>query len=206
MSEAHGHKIRKFIKTSARSLVPLDDAFLRTMIGIVIIILTFLMTLRAPKVPVEWESIFLLVIGYYFKARPSEDKGTRDLLPEQKPAEDAAKRIRGEMTYQFLLAFVLIAGAALSFFLCGPKPEISGAWIGGVMLAVAFYFKPGPVEAIEDARRTFRGILAMEALLGTVPIVLVFMAKLKDGPPIPTQWAVMLAVVAGFYFKESATS
>ena len=206
MSAAHPHKIRAFIKTSARSLVPLDDAFLRTLIGIVVIILTFLMTILSPKVPVEWESIFLLVIGYYFKARPSEDKGTRNLVQGEKPDADAAKRIRGEMTYQFLLAFVLIAGAALGFLLRHPKPEISGAWIGGVMLAVAFYFKPGPVEDIEDARRTFRGILAMEALLATIPIVLVFMAKLKDGPPVPTQWAAMLVVVAGFYFKESATS
>ena len=210
MSAAHDGN--RLLERAAGSLTPGGDSLWRLLIGIAVIVLTFLMAVNGARIPVEWESIFLLVIGYYFKDRPIESGRTRRLMTagaEGRAAPDSEAenhRILGEMTYQFLLAVLLIAGAALCFFFPNPNKEISTVWSGGVMLAIAFYFKDDPGALFKSDRQIFRRILVLEVLAITIPMVLVFIRTWKKDYPIAIQWAAVVLIVAGFYFKESAAS
>jgi hypothetical protein len=210
----------RLYRKSWHSLWYAGESPVRFLIAVFVIGFTLWMTYAGVTMPAEWEAVFLLVLGFYFKDRPQEDKKIRALLADKTPKPlsggDPQSQLdpktqemlelvplRGEMVYQFILASVLIAGAAFCFLRPEPKTGIPAAWIGGVLLAVGFYFKKGTVTALEGERESFRRLLVIVLLAATIPIVKVLWCK-KVGPfPIPLQWIGVILVVVGFYFKEN---
>ncbi|MDX1501620.1 MAG: hypothetical protein R3325_04590 [Thermoanaerobaculia bacterium] len=172
---------------------------LRALLALVVISITFWLTLTAAGIPSNWEAVFLIVIGYYFKDRPAED---RAFLAQR--SDDAAAM--GELLWQLALATVLMIGAAASFV--GPpfKSEIDGSWIGAVVLAVGFYFKDVKASSGKtvDRHRRYRAIIAILVVGLTLPIV--FAAHAAGSPTVPVQWGGVVFVVVAFYFKDKALS
>jgi len=191
------------------SLAAPGTSFWRALCVVVVMGLTLWMTLLDAKIPIEWESIFLVVIGYYFKDRPRSEhlyfKGIDSEKPKPglpEPLTPGTLGVIGEMTYQWLLATVLILGAAVAFFVPTLKLSISSTWIGGVLLAVGFYFKGSSFEALEEMHDRFCLIIAFEVLLLTVPLVILFVVKTKGETSVPVQWVEIVLIVVAFYFKE----
>ncbi len=211
--DAGNHKHPKLLRTALGSLAEHGSTFWRTLCAAVIVALTFWMTYKKADIPVEWETVFLVVIGYYFKDRPLEEKLQRLRAADPHPQGLAGalgpedKGVIGEMTYQFILATLLVLGAVAVFLWPDPKVSISASWIGGVVLAVGFYFKESAIEALEPLHERFRLFVALEVIAVTVPLVMVFVAH-KDElkTPIPLQWVAVVLIVVAFYFKEKKTA
>src|SRR5437764_820961 len=96
---------------------------LRWLIAAIVVAVTFWLTLKN-TVSSEWDAVFLAVIGYYFKDRPSEDryKLTRD--------PNDLQAVRVETVFQFGLAFALVVLTFIAFIAPYYKASISGVWIG----------------------------------------------------------------------------
>ncbi len=155
----------------------------------------------------EWEAVLLVVIGYYFKDRPREDALVASLVRqrEQEMTEfeagpkDSHRGVLFEMLVQFVLALALIVFTILAF-LEAQLTNISGAWIGAVVLAVGFYFKDTH-SPFHGAHELFRTILAA-AVAGST---LVFVTPALFSPrAVPLQWVGVVFIVIAFYFKEKS--
>jgi hypothetical protein len=199
----------RLLGTVLASLTERGSTFWRALCAAVIVVLTFWMTLLDAKIPVEWETVFLLVIGYYFKDRPLEEKLHLDRAGDPPPKSGSPrplgpedKGVVGEMTYQFILATLLVLGAAAAFLVPSPKLTISASWIGGVVLAVGFYFKESSIESLEPWQERFRLLVALEVIAVTVPLVMLLVAKTKGESPVPLQWVAVVLIAVTFYFKE----
>jgi|GEM_PF-3128596 len=196
------------LKTVLESLAAPGTTFWRALSAAVVIAVTFWMTLRDAKIPVEWETVFLVVIGYYFKDRPLEEEMQRNpAILRSRPGSPGIPTqetvgVIGEMTYQFLLATLLVLGAAAAFLVPAPKPSIPASWIGAVVLAVGFYFKESPIGTLELTHERFRLLVALEVVAVTVPLVVLLVAKTKGETSVPVQWAGVVLIVVTFYFKE----
>jgi hypothetical protein len=198
----------EFLRTALGSLTQRGSTFWRALCAAVIVALTLWMTYNGYTIPVEWETIFLVVIGYYFKDRPLEEKLHRDRAgdsPGQRSARPLGPEDRGvigEMTYQFILASLLILGAVAAFIKAAPTPTIPASWIGGVVLAVGFYFKESSIETLEPWHERFRLFIALEVIAATVPLLLSLVDKTAKTLNFPLQWAGVVLIVVAFYFKE----
>jgi hypothetical protein len=202
----------ELLRTALGSLTQRGSTFWRTLCAAVIVALTFWMTYKNAPIPVEWDTVFLVVIGYYFKDRPLEEKLQRARAAVPRPDKSAGtftddeKPVIGEMTYQFILATLLILGAIAVFIWPERKISISAGWIGGVILAVGFYFKESSIEALAALHERFRLFVALEVIAVTVPLVLVFVHDEPLKTPVPLQWVAVVLIVITFYFKEKKTT
>jgi len=209
MSE-NGHKAQKpkLLLPALASLTERGSTFWRALCAAVIVVLTFWMTYRGYEIPVEWETIFLVVIGYYFKDRPLEEKLHRDQAgdpPTQgtpQPLSPEDKGVIGEMSYQFILATFLVLGAAAAFLKAAPNPTISASWIGAVVLAVGFYFKESSIKTLEPWHERFRLLIALEVIAVTVPLLMSLVDENTKKLNFPLQWVGVVLIVVVFYFKE----
>jgi hypothetical protein len=198
----------KLLRTALGSLTQHGSTFWRALCAAVIVALTFWMTYGGYEIPVEWETIFLVVIGYYFKDRPLEEKLHRDRLYDPPPPGSgkslgpADKGVLGEMTYQFILATLLVLGAVAAFLKAAPTPTISASWIGGVVLAVGFFFKESSITTLERWHERFRLFLALEVIAVTVPLLMSLVDETTKKLNFPLQWAAVVLIVVTFYFKE----
>ena len=209
MSE-NGHKAQKpkLLLPALASLTERGSTFWRALCAAVIVVLTFWMTYRGYEIPVEWETIFLVVIGYYFKDRPLEEKlhrdraGDRPMQGTANPLSPEDKGVIGEMTYQFILATFLVLGAFAAFLKAAPIPTISASWIGAVVLAVGFYFKESSIKTLEPWHERFRLLIALEVIAVTVPLLMSLVDETTKKLNFPLQWAGVVLIVVTFYFKE----
>ncbi|MFX0201313.1 MAG: hypothetical protein ACFFCW_34785 [Candidatus Hodarchaeota archaeon] len=182
-----------------------NTTILRGFIALVILGVTFLLTLGDTPMSAEWDAVFLVVIGYYFKDRPLEDS----FLSGKKLDE---RYIGQEMLLQFILAMCLLVGTAGAFLFPHFKESIAGVWIGAVVLAVGFFFKESRVAALEPRHQQFRAAIALVVAALTIPIVFfssvaeagksILLANLR----IPLQWVGIVFIVVAFYFKERSTA
>ena len=106
------------------------------------------------------------------------------------------------MTYQFILATLLVLGAVAAFLKAAPTPTISASWIGGVVLAVGFYFKESSIETLERWHERFRLFIALEVIAVTVPLLMSLVDETTKTLNFPLQWAGVVLIVVTFYFKE----
>jgi hypothetical protein len=199
---------RELLRTALRSLTENGTSFVRALCAAGVVALTLWMTLHEAKISVSWETVFLGVIAYYFRDRPLEEKLQRQRAAHPsrpgstEPLGQEDKGVIGEMTYQFILATLLVLGAAAAFLFPTPKESISASWIGGVVLAVGFYFKESSIESIEPWHTRFRLVIALEVIAATVPLVMLLVARTKGETPVPIQWVGVVLIVVAFYFKE----
>lgn len=133
------------------------DTFIRAFIAAVVILITYKMTWYQTENPKEWEVIFLLVVGYYFNDRPQTFRliELRSKAAAFSLIAEAEAAVRVELLAQLGVALLLVAVTILLFFngSAGSFPmAIAAAWIGGVALAVAFYFKTPPRREIHMLR------------------------------------------------------
>ena len=154
------------------------------------IALTFAFTYGNKTISEDWTAIFLLVIGYYFNDRPSTDEAMRS--PNKAHPGDA----RLELLAQFFSGLLLVVATAVLFVLPEPRSEIAGAWIGGVALAVGFYFKDSGITV--PAHIKAQAALAIVMLALTISIYL--STKL-----LPLQWISLVFLVVAFYFKDRSS-
>jgi hypothetical protein len=202
----------ELFRAALGSLTEGGSTFWRALCAAAVVALTFWMTIHAEAIPAEWETIFLVVIGYYFKDRPLEEKLHRRLAADpRREASDAVLAqdkpgVIGEMTYQFFIATLLVLGAAAAFVIAAPKATISATWIGGVVLAVGFYFKESPIEAVEPWQERFRLFITLEVIAVTVPVLMALFDKTTKHLNFPSQWAGVVLIVITFYFKEKKSA
>lgn len=110
------------------SLAQLDASMrIRAVIAASIIAISMLFTWKQATLPKEWQAVFLIVVGYYFKERTL-----------------TASLARIEIRLQYWLAAWLVIGTFLAFY--WDASNISEAWIAGTVLAIAFYFKDTPYD------------------------------------------------------------
>jgi hypothetical protein len=162
--------------------------FVRAFITVVVIGLTFTITYRNARMSENWIAIFLLVIGYYFKDRPSTEQAAQS-TNEFVDISDA----RLELLAQLGTALLLVLATAILFVYPKARTEIGGAWIGGVALAVGFYFKEAGVTV--TAHTKAQAALAIVMLALTLAIYVLTAT-------LPLQWVSLVFLVVAFYFKD----
>jgi hypothetical protein len=86
------------------------------------------------------------------------------------------------------------------------RDMIAGAWVGGVTLALAFYFKDVKQGGTTPLHEFFRSTLAAAVAIGTLIIVLFRHAQEPFKSALPVQWVALAFIVFGFYFKERAVA
>jgi uncharacterized membrane-anchored protein len=118
-----------------------------------------------------------------------------------------------ELVAQFILAMGLLVGTVVFFVTDSPlnkelRESVSGAWIGGVTVAIAFYFKSVDVATKDTANGhdLMRSTLAIAVALSTVLIYIVRRQPSIDAKgaiaALPLQWIALAFIVITFYFKE----
>ena len=166
--------------------------WVRAFIAAVVIALTFTFTFTNATMSENWTAIFLLVIGYYFNDRPSTDAAAQS-THEFLDISDA----RLELLAQLGAALMLVLATALLFVFPKHRMEIAGEWIGGVALAVGFYYKePGVVVT---AYTKSQAALAIVMLALTIAIYTLTAT-------LPLQWVSLVFLVVAFYFKDRVTT
>lgn len=190
-------------KEAARSLKADMETWVRALIALIVIGVTFWLTIGSPGISGEWEAVFLLVIGYYFNDRPAQDREIAEIGRSRNAGEidslDSA--VVGETLWQFILATVLIVGGIVAFMAPKFRPAIPGAWIGAVVLAVGFYFKTPRSQVVAHLHATLRMLLAGLVVLSVVPLAWASRTS-EQGLSIPVQWIGVVVIVVAFYFKE----
>lgn len=183
------------------------ESAVRGLIAVAVILVTWLLTSGSYDIAEQWQAVFLMVIGYYFKERPQSDRFASEVFRDRY----ALRAVDVELGAQFLIAFVLLL-ATIWLFAAPHNQEfltnIAGAWVGGVTLAIAFYFKDVTDQATTPLHSFFRSVLAVSVVIGTIVI---FFARTQRLPvpsgtqkvdPLPLQWVALAFVVIAFYFKE----
>ena len=182
------------------------ESIVRALIATIVVLVTWWLTSEAFDIADQWEAVFLMVMAYYFKDRPQSDKAGEAVFS----SEAAAKSVAGELIAQFVIAMILLIATAALFsvpFKGALRESIAGAWIAGVTLALAFYFKDVTDSATTTLHSRFRSVLAMAVGAATLVIII---ARMQFDPatkvPLPTQWVALAFVVTSFYFKERGTA
>jgi hypothetical protein len=195
----------------------MDSSFVRFMIALTVILVTLYLTMFVPNVSSDWDAVFLVVVGYYFKDRPSEDAFVAaTALSPNFTTDDAA--VKWEMLTQFLLALILLVGTFFAFAYPDYRPSVSGAWVGAAVLAVGFYFKETQAGGLEARHDRFRAVLAITVTLLTAPLFVIAVRHpqlVNEGPitnegpktivRLPLQWIGVVFIVVTFYFKEKSS-
>src|SRR5438309_8959108 len=117
------------------SVLENNTTALRWLIALIVVSVSLLLTMRSSALSTEWEAVFLVVIGYYFKDRPAEEHYR--LIDDDR----ALDQVIVETTFQFALGWILVIGTFIAFVAPSYKSNISGGWIGAVALSIGFYFK-----------------------------------------------------------------
>jgi hypothetical protein len=179
-----------------------SESVVRGLIAIVVIAVTWWLTTGSYDIAEQWEAVFLMVIAYYFKDRPQADRAGDAVFS----SENASKSVAGELTAQFAIAMLLLVATAGLFATTYDghlRDSIAGAWVAGVTLAIAFYFKDVGSNATTTLHSKFRSALAITVGGATLAIVI---ARVDLVPttklPLPVQWVALAFVVISFYFKE----
>ena|SRR6185436_3680958 len=191
-----------FWKNNAESIV-------RALIAAVVIVVTWLLTGGKYPIAEQWQAVFLMVIGYYFKDRPQSEHAS---LAGIRGNAEIRMAVDVEMSAQFVMAMLLLF--ATTWLFAAPQnkeflADIAGAWVGGVTLAIAFYFKDVTGGGTTPLHTFFRAALAISVGLATLWIFFarthttVSSAKID---PLPLQWVALAFVVIAFYFKERGAS
>jgi hypothetical protein len=182
---------------NAYSVLQNNTSALRWLIALIVVMISLLLTMRASALSTEWEAVFLVVIGYYFKDRPAEDRYRQDR------GERALVQVMVETTFQFALAWLLVIGTFIAFVAPSYKSNISGGWIGAVALAIGFYFKDIGIadDQVERIHQVFRALLALSVTILT-PGFLWMNWRRSQPLEIPLQWIGIVFIVVTFYFKE----
>lgn len=180
------------------------DSAVRALIAAVVIVVTWLLTIDKYPIAEQWQAVFLLVIGYYFKDRPQSDGQSALSL-----RDSAVKRaVDVEILAQFGMAMLLLFATAWLFAVPQNKEflaDVAGAWVGGVTLAIAFYFKDVTPAGTTEQHSLFRSAIAVSVGVATLVIFLtrtntnVASAEVN---PLPLQWVALAFIVIAFYFKE----
>src|SRR2546423_4780511 len=183
------------------SVLQNNTSALRWLIALIVVMVSLLLTMRASVLSTEWEAVFLVVIGFYFKDRPAEE--------HYKLSENnrALSQVIVETTFQFVLAWLLVIGTFIAFVAPSYKSNISGGWIGAVALAIGFYFKDIGIadDQVERRHQLFRAFLAFSVTVLT-PGFLFFDWRRGQPLEIPLQWIGIVFIVVTFYFKERRAS
>ena len=185
------------------------DTCIRWLIATIVIVITAYLTWDGYDVAQEWQAVFVMVIGYYFKDRPQTERMQASMHKEF-PLPNAAQL---ELSAQFILALGLLIGTVIFFVTLSPltkelRDSVSGAWIGGVTVAIAFYFKSagGVTMDTESKHDLLRSILAIAVAVSTVLIYWVrrepSIAAKGAIAALPLQWIALAFIVITFYFKE----
>lgn len=210
-------------RAAMQSLSYSFSSFLRAVIALVIITVTWWMTYRDLKIGEEWQAVFLIVLGFYFAERPSRSPVVRDVnATDEKAASHHDLMLLSELSWQFILAVTLVVGAIAAFLYPAYEGSISGVWIGGVVLAVGFYFKDARIFDTSETRwfqqtlevhQAYRAVLAVLVTAGTIPLVVAAgsLAKTTSNKVdpiagVPLQWVAVVLIVVAFYFKEKRDS
>lgn len=179
------------------------DTLIRALIAAIVIGITWFLTWDGENVAQEWEAVFVMVVGYYFKDRPQTERLKASMISEQLLPNAAAL----ELASQFALAFALLVGTVFLFVTDPFRNSISGAWIGGATVAMTFYFKNTGTTA-ESQHDLLRSILAIGVALSTAVIYLVrhdeALASKGATAALPLQWIALAFIVITFYFKEKS--
>jgi hypothetical protein len=170
----------------------------RGLIALVVIWVSYKLTRSgATSISQEWAAILIIVVGYYFKDRPIEES-----LQSTPNTTDADLRgLWFEIVVQFALALALIGFTILAFAMTGAT-EISGEWVGAVVLAVGFYFKD-PRTEVQGVHNLFQTLIAASVALLT--LVFVSPRLYSTAPKVPLQWVGIVLIVVAFYFKQRLT-
>ena len=212
------------------------ETLVRALIAAIVIGITAFLTWDGADVAQEWQAVFVMVIGYYFKDRPQQDRLRLSLSvaptgsdTERKEVVAPIKRLDPvmlEIGTQFVLALGLLVATVVCFTvrhifldLGQPKQHIltvpnalTGAWIGGVTVAIAFYFKSSelPTSRASIEHDFFRALLATAVAVSTLVIFLARKGDAhtwpKDISTLPLQWIALAFIVITFYFKERESS
>ena len=208
--------------------MPKKETWGRAAIAVCLVLLTFLMThdqplkkdqlvpkhgktsvsarsSSVPAIPKEVETIFVLVVGYYFAERKKIEP-----LRAARAGGGAATAAQtsdafGELRVQFGFALALIAATIFLFFevvdpvdggVPGFRLAIETTWLAGVALGVAFFFKNTEEQDLDLELGWYRLVIA---LLMVLVVVAMYLWREKS---IPVQWLTLVLVVVTFYFKE----
>jgi hypothetical protein len=186
------------------------DTVIRLAIAVSVSVITWRMTVKIAAmpaadmaaIPAQWQAVFLMVVGYYFKDRPEATAAGAAVFDDSA----MARRVAGEVLAQFALAILLLAGSVYLFAMRQNGMfvnEIAGAWVAAVMLALAFYFTDVAATATTSEHDLLRSILAATVMAGTVCIYVARMGEpAKSVDPMPLQWITVTAVVIAFYFAK----
>lgn len=178
------------------------DSIIRAGIATIVVTITWKLTWGNYDIAAQWEAVFLMVIAYYFKDRPQADKQGNNVFE----SEVAARIVAVELIAQFVIAMLLLVATAVLF--ATPRGDalrdtIAGAWVGGVTLAIAFYFKDVEKNTTTTLHSHFRSALAIATGGATLAILIL---RLNFQPPtkvpLPLQWIALAFIVITFYFKE----
>lgn len=186
------------------------ETIIRWFIATIVIVITAILTWDGHSVAEEWQAVFVMVVGYYFTDRPQSEKARASVLSET-PIPNAAAL---ELVAQFLLAQGLLIATVIFFITAQPgakvlRSDVAGAWIGGVTLAIAFYFKSAQATGQERSHDLMRSLLAVGVAVSTALIFIVRrMESTKESPlePLPLQWIALAFIVITFYFKERTSN
>jgi hypothetical protein len=167
----------------------------RALVALFVLAVTWWLTHLGVSIGSQWQAVFIVVIGYYFKDRPAEDRATLSSTPDSGHAE-------GELLWQFLLALLLVVGTFETFLKAKNESDVPAVWVGGAVLAVAFYFKETNQQQLQSLHEKSRAILAV--LVTGLTIFLLPRSKPANGFNLPLQWIGLVLLVVAFYFKEQA--
>ena len=179
------------------------ESVVRALIAIIVVAVTWWLTIGDYDITEQWEAVFVMVVAYYFKDRPQADKAGDAVFTN----ENASRSVAGELIAQFVIAMLLLLATAGLFAIPSnaglQRDSVAGAWIAGVTLAIAFYFKDVGTSATTTLHSMFRSALAIAVGASTLVIVLVRVDQVPTTKtPLPVQWVALAFVVVSFYFKE----
>ena len=182
----------------------LVETLVRAVIAAIVLTITGYLTWDRASIAQEWQAVFVMVVAYYFTDRPQADRLRRGDMGASMPA------VRLELLTQFVLAMLLLFATVVFFTVQHPDfpNEVAGAWLGGVTVAIAFYFKPNESSdvASSDEHDFLRAALAIGVGISTMIIFGLRHAasvdpKLKVNA-LPLQWVALAFIVIAFYFKQ----
>ena len=183
---------------------PLVETLVRGVIAAIVLTITGYLTWDRASIAQEWQAVFVMVVAYYFTDRPQADRMRKGDI------RGTASAVRLELLSQFVLALLLLFATVVFFTVQHPDlpNEVAGAWLGGVTVAIAFYFKPNetPDATSSDEHDLLRAALAISVGISTMIIFALRHAssidpKLKVSA-LPLQWVALAFIVIAFYFKQ----
>lgn len=183
------------------------ETLIRWLIAAVVIGITAALTWDETNISQEWQAVFVMVIAYYFKDRPQTERMQASRLRDTPLPNEAAL----ELGTQFLLALALLILTVILFMRMPLRNEIAGAWIGGVTVAISFYFKDAAAvdRTVAVQHDIQRALLAIGVAVSTAVIYSWRHAPaLKSEGTIdalPVQWVALAFIVITFYFKERSS-